>query len=259
MRNRLAGIVLAALASNGPSMLAAQSHATLPFSVGERLTYRVRMPKVRASGYGAMWVEGPVDVRGIATYLLRFDLKAGLGPIQGSDRTESWLDGDRLTTLRYAKRESHPLARHREEVELFPAERRWEAGGGGSGESATDAPLDELSFIYFVRTLSLVQDSTLEFNRHFDVDRNPTTVRMVGRERITTGAGVFETIVIEMRVRDPRRYKGEGVIRIHLSDDARRLPVRIESAMPVLGTTVLTLESYTNGGTHARSFRSAFP
>ena len=245
MRNALTRIVLVALACSGPSMLAAQSHPTLPFSVGERLTYRVRMSKVRASGYGAMWVEGPVDVRGVATYLLRFDMRAGLGPMRGSDRTASWLDRDRLMALRYAKRESHLLAQHREEVELFPAERRWDAGSGGSGESATDAPLDELSFLYFVRTLPLVQGSTFEFNRHFDVQRNPTTVRVIGRERVTTAAGAFETIVVEMRVRDPRRYTGEGVIRIHLTDDRCRLPVRIASEMPVFGTTVLTLESHT--------------
>jgi hypothetical protein len=51
---------------------------------------------------------------------------------------------------------------------------------------------------------------------------------------------------VEMRVKDPRRYKGEGVLRIHLTDDACRIPVRIESTMPVLGTTVLTLESHTH-------------
>ena len=245
MRNGLTGIVVVALAWGGPSMIAAQSHVALPFGVGERLTYRVRMPKMRASGHGAMWVEGPVDVRGIATYLLRFDMTVGVGPMQGTDRTASWLDRDRLMALRYAKRESHPLARHREQIELFPAERRWDAGSAGSGASATDAPLDELSFLYFLRTLPLVRDSTFEFNRHFDAERNPTTVRVLGRERVTTGAGVFETIAIEMRVRDPRRYAGEGVIRIHLTDDRCRLPVRIASEMPVFGTTVLTLESHT--------------
>jgi hypothetical protein len=63
---------------------------------------------------------------------------------------------------------------------------------------------------------------------------------------ISTPAGRFETIAVEMRVRDSRRYRGEGVIRINLSDDAMRIPVRIESAMPVLGTAVMTLQSFNN-------------
>jgi hypothetical protein len=246
------GIMLVALTWSDPSIASAQSHDTLPFSVGERLTYRVRVPKVRASGHGAMWVEGPVDVRGTPTYLLRFDMKAGLGPFKGVDRTQSWLDRDRMISLRYTKEESHPLSKHNEAVELFPDERRWDAGDDGAGEIATDAPLDELSFLYFLRTLALATDTTLEFSRHFAAERNPTTVRVVGRETISIDAGVFQTVVVEMRVKDPRRYKGDGVIRIHLTDDRCRLPVRIESAMPVLGTTVLTLESHTHAREHCK-------
>ena len=237
-----AGLALMVL-WGGVANAQAQVREALPFGVGERLTYRVRIPKMRASGQGAMWVEGPVEVRGSTTFLLRFDMKAGLGPFQGRDRTHSWLDRERLMSLRYAKDEKHPLSTYHESVELFPGEKRWDAGKAGSGESATDEPLDELSFLYFLRTLPLDTGTVLEFNRHFDAGRNPTTVRVTGREVITTSAGVFETIAVEMHVRDPRRYRGQGLIRIHLSDDACRLPVRIESAMPVLGTTVLTLES----------------
>jgi hypothetical protein len=65
---------------------------------------------------------------------------------------------------------------------------------------------------------------------------------VVGREQLTVKAGTFETVLVEMRVRDPARYKGEGVIRIHFSDDDRRLPLRIESTLPVAGTALLTLE-----------------
>ncbi len=246
MRNSMIGMVLMALAWGDPAIIDAQSHAELPFATGERLTYRVRVPKMRASGRGAMWVEGPVDVRGTAAYLLRFEMKAGLGPIKGVDRAHSWLDRERMTSLRYAKHESHPLSRHDEAVELFPDEKRWDAGSNGAGESAADAPLDELSFLYFLRTLPLVSDTAIAFSRHYDAERNPTIVRVVGRETLTTDAGVFRTIVVEMRVKDPRRYRGQGLIRIHITDDACRIPVRIESTMAVLGTTVLTLESHTH-------------
>lgn len=246
MQQRWTGIALVGLAAVTTSTARGQSHDALPFSVGERLTYSVQIPKMRASGRGTMWIEGPVDVRGTPTYWLRFDMKAGVGPIQGIDRTDSWLDRDRLMSLRFAKHEEHPLSRRREDVELFPEERRWDAGRGGSGETATDAPLDELSFLYFLRTISLASDTTLEFNRHFDAARNPTTVRVVAREQLTTTAGEFATVVVEMRVRDPRRYKGEGLVRIHFTDDRCRLPVRIESTMPVVGTTVLTLESHSH-------------
>lgn len=222
----------------------APSPDRLPFAVGERLTYRARVAKLGASGRGTMWIEGPVTVRGRSVYVLRFDFQAALGPVKAVDRTESWFDPVAMASLRFHKHERHPLSRHTERVELFPERRRWEAEDGRVGESPTDAPLDELSFMYFIRTLPLADDSTHRFNRHFELDRNPASVRVLRREMVTTAAGEFRTILVEMRVRDPRRYRGEGVIRINLSDDTRRLPVRIESTMPIVGKAVLTLEEH---------------
>ena len=106
------------------------------------------------------------------------------------------------------------------------------------------APLDELSFLYYVRTLPLLPDNTLSVTRHFDEARNPTVVRVTGREDIDVPAGRFHAVVVEMRVRDARRYKGEGTIRIHLSDDACRLILRLESRVPDAGPATLELQSY---------------
>jgi hypothetical protein len=219
--------------------LPAQSASTLPFAVGERLVYDGRVRGI--GGLGTMWIAGPVDVRGVPTYELHFDFYARVGPLSVSQKSTSWLDPERMAAMRFQKRERHLLARHEEMVELFPAERRWRANDGQVGDSPTNAPLDELSFIYFVRTLPLTSDSTLRFARHFDVQRSPTVVRLLGHEQVTTPAGSFNTIVVEMRVRDPQHYKGEGTIRFSISDDRCRLPVRIESNIPDAGNVVLTL------------------
>jgi len=230
------------------SLVAVQSSAQsrLPFTIGEKLNYRVSVSKLGNVGSGSMWVEGPVDVRGINTWLLRFDFQAGLGPMKAVDRTSSWLDPQRMTAQRYFKHEKHVLSKHDEKVEIFPSEKRWSGASGETGVSPTDEPLDELSFMYFIRTLPLAPDSTYRFNRHFDPARSPTTVSVIRREPVSTPAGRFQTILVEMRVRDSRRYKGEGVIRINFSDDAMRIPVRIESAMPVIGTAVMILERFNN-------------
>lgn len=50
-----------------------------------------------------------------------------------------------------------------------------------------------------------------------------------------------------MLVKDPVRYQGEGVIQMHLTDDTRRIPVRIESNVPRAGRMVLALLSGTGG------------
>jgi hypothetical protein len=182
--------------------------------------------------------------------VLRFAFDARRGPVRATDRTESWLDPARVAVLRFRKHERHVLSRHDERVELNPATGRWTADDGEQGETASAAPLDELSFMFFLRTLRADGDSAWSLDRHFDARRNPTVVRVVGRESIVTGAGTFRAVVFEMRVKDPRRYRGTGVIRIALSDDHCRIPLRIESEMPVVGRATLTLTAQNHATMH---------
>jgi uncharacterized protein DUF3108 len=240
-----------AVALGMPSLLPGQVQAAnasvpmplRPFYVGERLEYAVRLSGVGMKGHGAMWIDGPEQVRGSETYVLHFAFKARLGPVRVSDATESWLDPRRMASLRFKKSERHPFAKSDQDVALYPDEKRWSAANGDTGESLSSAPLDELSFIYFLRTVPLEDGSVYSFDRHFDAARNPTVVRVLKREILTTRAGTFATVQIEMRVQDTERYSGEGVIRIHFTDDGRRLPVRIESTIPQAGKSVMTLES----------------
>jgi Protein of unknown function (DUF3108) len=231
-------LAIATLAVLGEA-LPAQTIPSLPFAVGERLIYEGKVRGI--TGRGTMWIEGPVDVRGVSTFELHFDFAARVGPLSVTQKSTSWLDPQRMAAMRFEKRERHPLARRDEAFDLYPDERRWRAKDGETGASPTSAPLDELSFIYFVRTLPFTSDSTLSFARHFDLERSPTLIRVVGREQVETPAGSYAAVVVEMRVRDPQHYKGEGTIRFSISDDGCRLPVRIESRIPDAGTVVLTL------------------
>jgi hypothetical protein len=248
-RARWAGGALGGLATRAAALLllatlplGAQAPAE-PHYANERLTYRVSVSRFGTIGHGSMTAGGPVDVRGTSAYVLRFEFETKVGPVKVVNRSESWFDADGGASLRFHKHEKHPLSTHDESVEIFPAERRWEAADGTRGDSPTDMPLDELSYIYLLRTMPLEVDSTYRLNRHFDAGRNPTTLRVLRRDTVTTPAGTFPTIVVEMRVKDNRRYKGEGVLRFWLSDDVHRVPVRMESKMPVVGSAVLTLES----------------
>ncbi len=215
----------------------------LPFSVGEKLTYEVTVAHGGKVGTASMWVEGPVDVRGTSTYLLRFDSKIRIALLSAVSRSSSWFDPIRRSSLRFFKHEQNPLSRRDEAVDLYPEQKEWKSAKGVIGQSPTNTPLDELSFMYFIRTLPMTAGATYSFDRHFDAARNPTTVTVIKRDMIPTPMGELKVIVVEMRVRDPEHYKGEGVIQIALTDDECRLPARIVSTMPVLGTAVLTIAS----------------
>jgi hypothetical protein len=225
------------------SAAAAQGPPELPFAPGERLTYSARI-HAGVSGRGTLWVEGPTDLRGTATWILHSDMEGRVGPLRASNQNASWLDPLRLATLRYTSRERHLLVRRDDAVDVFAREGRWSAAGGASGELETPDPLDELSFLYFLRSLPWTADTAVIVSRHFDAARNPTVLRVVAREEVEVGAGRFRALVVEMRVRDTRRYRGEGVIRVALSDDRCRLILRLESTLPDAGTVTLSLQSY---------------
>ena len=63
------------------------------------------------------------------------------------------------------------------------------------------------------------------------------------REVVTTPAGKFDTVELEVRVKDGVDWKEEWVVRYWISEDRCHLPVRMESVVPILGSGVMTLES----------------
>ena len=242
MSPRFRSFLLAmSMLAGGAAAGGAQAHV-LPFAVGEKLEYTARAPH-GLRGKATMWIEGPAPVRGVQTMVLRFDFATKVGFVTISDRTTSWLDPLRMAALRYDKREVRFMARHTEHVEMVPGSREWTEADGRTGQSPTSQPLDELSFIYWLRTVTLAPGETMTLERHFDPARNPTVIRSLGKGQVETPLGTFATREVEMRVRDTRNYKGEGVIRFSFSDDACRRPVRIESTIPDAGTVVMTLAS----------------
>lgn len=231
----LLGICAAGVSPDAPGKL--------PFSVGEKLSYDVALAKGGRIGEATMWIEGPTVLRGTSTYLLLFNSRVRVALFTGVSSSGSWFDPVRKTSLRYFKDERSILAKENVAVDFYPEEKRWTSQDGSTGKSLSDSSLDELSFMFFIRTLPLSPGTSFSFDRHFDAARNPVVVNVVRREVTATPLGELHTVLVEMHVRDPKHYKGEGVIRINLTDDECRLPARIESTMPVVGKAIMTINA----------------
>ena len=226
-----------------PKLAEGQTPNPRPFGVGERLVFVVSTARSNKIGEAVMTLSGPIDVRGTQAVLSSFDTNIRVAMMKASNNSKSWFDAGDMTSLRFTKRARRPFSSQDDSVEVFPDRHRWESAHDVTGPVGSDHPLDELSFIYFLRTTFFEPDSTYSFERHYDVRRSPTTIRVVKHETLQTHAGKFETTELEMRVKDGAEYKGDGVLHIWISDDACRLPVRIESAMPLLGVGILMLDS----------------
>lgn len=241
MKCTIAGATVLALLL-GARVAAQSARSPLPFAPGEACVYRGSGPLGRM-GSGSFAVERGESA---GSWLLRFDFRGRVGPVVVENHTRSWFDPAETASFRFTKTERSPFARSSDDVHMDRATRRWTGGQAAPGGAMpTAAPLDELSFIFFLRTLRLADGDGQSFIRHYDSTRNPIRVRVVGRGPVRVPAGEFQAVQVEMRVRDPRQYGGEGVIQIHFTDDARHLPLRIESRIPRAGHMVLSLEALT--------------
>ncbi|MBI3791300.1 MAG: DUF3108 domain-containing protein [Gemmatimonadetes bacterium] len=223
----------------------ARAQACLPFAVGETLRYSLRIGFGIRVGRGELSVADGDSVRGAVAMRFRFDVEGGAGPIRASQHSVSWVDPHTLATFRFVKHERSPVMNGDDSVEVFPREKRWAAAKGAIGYTPNELPLDELSFLYFVRTLPLGADSSWTFARHYDPARSPTLVRVLGHETMKVEAGTFETWKVELKVRDPAHFRGMGRMILHITDDAQRIPIRIETDMREAGSTVMELASRT--------------
>ncbi len=220
--------------------------ARLPFGPGEVLEYRVHVSIAGEVGTGVMSVEGPERDNGTTLWVLQSVIEAGRGPLRANDQTRSWYDPLRGAVTRFEKTERHPLSRSSERVRIDTGAGTFIDSGKAPAALGATNPLDELSFIYFLRTLPLDRDTVIVVTRHFDPARNPTIVRVLGEEVLNLPSGIFRTRIVEMEVRDEKRFRGTGTVRVNIDLGVCRVPVRIESRMPLLGATTLVLSAWTH-------------
>ena len=90
----------------------------------------------------------------------------------------------------------------------FYPERKVYVRNGVENPSVAE-PLDEGSFVYFMRSVPLEVGKTYEFNRYYHVDRNPVVIQVVRKERIKVPAGEFDAIVVKPIIKSKGLVLGE--------------------------------------------------
>ncbi|HEX5831760.1 MAG TPA: DUF3108 domain-containing protein [Gemmatimonadaceae bacterium] len=211
------------------------------FSAGERLTYTVRFGPMKV-GTGSMEITGVERVRDRDAFHAVFRLSGGTLFYKVNDVLESWIDTTSLVSLRFVKDQREGRRERATHFEIFPERRRYAEAGREERESV-DAPLDDASFLYFVRTLPLEVGATYELDRYFKPDRNPVTVHVARRERITVPAGTFDALVLRPTIRTSGLLAESKKTEVWLSDDEHRVVLRVASKLP-FGTISLQLASY---------------
>lgn len=105
---------------------------------------------------------------------------------------------------------------------------------------------DIVSAFFYVRTLDIgkfPKDSTFYLPNFVDDSTYTLAVKIRGKETIKVDAGTFKCTVIEPMVSDGGLFKSEGTILIWISDDDRKIPVKVATKIPI-GFVEAKLTSY---------------
>jgi hypothetical protein len=246
LRVALSAILLAGSASAQDSLPVTEARAdrpvraAVPFGVGERAEYQVKFGKFSV-GSGLMEVAGLDTVRGREVWHTIFRIRGGIPGYRVNDRLESWMDSHTLASLRHWQELSEGSRERERKFEIYPGSTYVE--NDREPQPTVDLPLDDGSFLYFVRTLPLEVGQTYTFERYFRPDRNPVRIEVLRKERVNVPAGTFETIVIRPIIKTKGVFSENGKAEIWLTDDSRRIMVQMKSRLSI-GSINLYMKSY---------------
>lgn len=214
--------------------------ATVPFAVGERLSYDVKFGPLKA-GRGTMEVMEVVDVRGRPAWRVALRVKGGITFFKVNNVLESWIDTTTFSSLRFVQDFDQTGSDRQKTYEIFPERQEYQDGEKAPVPSV-EFPLDDAAFIYFARTLPLEIGVTYSFDRYFKPDRNPVRIKVLRRERIKVPAGTFQTIVVQPIIKAKGIFSENGKAEIWFTEDERRLMVQMKTNLSI-GSLSLYLKS----------------
>lgn len=240
----IVAVALAILTGFGSAVApAAMNH---PFGVGEKLTFDVRFGSIKV-GTSTMEVREITHIRGRAAYKTYFSVQGGTFFYKVDNVLQSWIDTETLSSLRFVQRLDEGSRERERHFEIYPDRSVYvEVTKSPTEHPSVSNPLDDGSFLYFIRTIPLEVGRTYEFNRYFRPDRNPVKVRVLRRERIVVPAGTFNAIVLQPTIKSKGVFAEGGQAELWLSDDDRRMVLQLKTKV-AFGSLNLFLRSFTPG------------
>ena len=244
----LAALTLLAQSTGALVAVAATAPPRVPFAVGERLEYQGKHT-IFSLGTAVLSVDGVEQLNGTPHWRFSFTSEVSVPLYKNVTTLASWTGVEDFISRRFTKDILENGKRRVEEFRIFP-----DSGFFRRNVDAPKAtprePLDDVAFFYWIRTIPLEVGKTYTFTNYFRDEHNPVTVRVLKRERMEMPDGSkVQTLVLHPIVDEPNgMFSRKAEARLWLIDDARRIPVRIQSTYS-FGEVKLILKSITVGST----------
>jgi hypothetical protein len=210
----------------------------VPFKVGEKLTYTAKVNFLNA-GTATMTVEGIETIRDRPTYHTIFNVKGRVLFFHVDDHYESWFDTTTLVSLHHVQHIDETKYKIDKTYDFYPERRVYVRNG--EEKPSVAKPLDEGSFIYFMRSVPLEVGKTYSFDRYYQPEKNPVIIKVDRRERVKVPAGEFDAYVLKPIIKSKGLFGENGQAEVWFSADSARTLLRLKSKLPV-GTLYLELK-----------------
>lgn len=173
-------------------------------------------------------------------------IRGGIPGARIDEQIQSWLDQDRLFSHRFVQRTRYPRFSRDRGRDFFPDELRWTGhtiGRNEEGVLPTAVPLDDLGFLYHVRTMDLEVGREYTIERYWNATGNPVKLRVLRSEVVTVPAGRFRTLVVQPVIRTSSLFAEDGEAHVYFADGPHRQIVMLRAKVSI-GTLTLQLEKY---------------
>lgn len=245
---RLAALALASVSLGAASARDRQPdphQGPVPFGVGERLEYDVSFGRLHV-GSGEMSVLGVDTLDGHPLWHALLAVSGGIPLFRVRDSTMSWFDSA-FVSRRFVQYINEGRYHVRRDFVIDPEQRIYVKNNETPTASSAD-PLDDVSIIYFVRTLPLADGDRYELQRYFQPEGNPVVIKVIRREQVTVPAGTFPAILIEPEITTSGIFSQNGRAQLWFSDDSSRLLLQMKARLQ-FGSINFYLKRVTMGRT----------
>jgi hypothetical protein len=216
------------------------------FTVGEKLLFNVNYGIITA-GYAEMSIPQMENVMGNSTYKVQFTVRST--PtfdffFEVRDRYETYLDSAGIFPWRFEQHIKEGSF-SRDYTAMFDQKNH----KAKSGTDEYDIPPhvhDIMSAFYYARTVDYSKfkiGQRVNLQNFYKGKSIPLDIKYLGKQKISVKAGTFNCIIVEPMVKEGGLFKSEGRILIWLSDDERKIPVKVNTKV-VIGSIDAELKEY---------------
>ena len=213
--------------------------AETPFKVGESLKYSADFNLIRV-GQAELYVAGLENINDLETYHVTFSANTtGLADqlFKIRDQIDIWMDKKDFFTHRLIKNINE--GNYRNNVDVKFDYQKSIAITNTKEVSIDFKARDSFSMFYYLRTIPLKRNEVMSFSSYEGKRIVHYNLQMTGKETIRTNLGTFNCKVIRPYREGKNLFKNQGDMQIWISDDSKRLPIKIQIKMKFGSMTLL--------------------